>query len=490
MKGPRLTRTAQVWDVAGKTFCRGVIATPLRLEFFQVDLDSSNKPPMSAHSTETCNTTFPVGSYTNPITGLVVHPVGLDVDATSPPIVPFYTAVRLSATHSNNDWWESNLPRRPNGGEAPQWVDEIQAKVNITMPFVQAGRIIRDTDRQDGTTKQEEDGGENDRAASDDDDDDDSVDSQASWDPYVNDGPEVHPWHMRLWGIAMSPAGGATAVIATAQAAVRPERASWSSRRSRVLFESKEPGEPRKKPEGPGPDAMALDRRNGDGEKLNGALEGQEQEEYSTLDVLGLSVEARLWEWMYGGGPGITGLTPSPPKREGRLSRKGSSDPLRASMEAAELGAQASRDKIKGFFASFVPGQTCVICADGKAELSPVRIFKPAPSSSDDIIASGNSKRNGNADGKGEAGSERIERRHLNCQCAQGHRYAICGISGLGILEPGISRACGVCHARSLTVDVLVDRWLAPAGMHEEAQLVRRSLAVDVCPRCGGKWLE
>lgn len=469
LNGLLLTRFIQVWNVGSNSFCRGILATPLRLEFFQIDLGYS-KPPRSTHSTETCKTTFPTASHANPITGLVIHPIGLDVDINSPPIMPFYTAVRLSATSSNHDWWESTLPRRPNGGEEPQWVAEIRDKVNITMPFVQTGRIIRDTDSQngeDGTIK-EEDGGEDDKAAAaaDDDDDDDSVDSQASWDPHLNDGPEVRTWHMRLWGIAISPGGGATAVLATAQAAVRPERASWASRRSRVLFECKESNASRKKPEEPNPDAMEVDQHNGD-------VGEEEQGQESTLNVQGLSVEARLWEWMYGGGPGIVGLTPSPLKDEG------SQYPRKAELEAAETGAQATRDTIKGFFTSFIPGQTCVICADGKSKLFPAPIFKPVTTTSDDVAA----------DGKDEAGPE-IERRHLNCQCAHNHRYATCGISGLAILEPGISRACGVCHARSLTADVLVDRWLAPAGKHEEAELVRRSLALDVCPRCGGKWLE
>jgi hypothetical protein len=49
--------------------------------------------------------------------GLIVH----DPDPENKPPIPYYSLVRLSATPTNLDWYQTNLPE----GNLPQWVEDI-----------------------------------------------------------------------------------------------------------------------------------------------------------------------------------------------------------------------------------------------------------------------------------------------------------------------------------------------------------------------------
>lgn len=485
----------------------------MRAEPFQVDLGRTTSQSLrqAAHSTEKCKTTFPTGTSVNPITGLIIHPVSLDT--ASPPTVPFYTAVRLSATATNPTWWESNLPRRPNGSEEPQWATAIQERINIQIPFGMLGQIGNDADADNddpesyGVFREAEnddnDDEDNNNKHSDDEevDEEDEGDSDAEFDPWAKDGPEVHPWRMRLWGIAISPGGGATAVLATRQLTQKPEIAAWSHHRSKVLFEFTQRQPPRrKKPALPqlqssDPDAMDVDQENEEAVE-----EGESSSSSSMMDVEGLTTEARLWEWMYGGGPSVPGLTPLLPdaKSNGETNGTGHGNssivPQRRAQETvAKDDAQATtarREKIRDIFQLFVDSQTCAICADGQTKLVPVPMVGKMASGDgqqDDGVGAG---AGANASGKVGGGDGAIARRHLDFECEHGHRVAVCGASGLAIMEPGISRACGVCGSRCLKVDFLVDRVLIPADRNGDAEYVRREMPVEVCARCGGKWLD
>lgn len=521
----------QVWDVGGDRICRGMIATPLRLEPFQVDLGRKEpREPMPAHSTEQCGTNLPRGLHTNPITGLVIHPLGIDI--ASPPMTPLYTAVRLSATATNAHWWESNLPplRTPDGAEqTPQWVRDIEAKIHTRTTVAMAGRIPGhrgdgdddDDDSQDGEDGiiREDDAGSEDAAAAapgSDDDDDDDGDSHADFDPWAAEGPEVLPWRVRLWGLALSPGGGSTAVLATPQLATRPERADWSTHRSQVLF-----GYQRRRPRGRArpqqqlmDPAMAMDVDGGHYYDAGGGgpgVEGgatdveEEEEEESMLNVEDLSVEARLWEWMYGGGPGVPGITPSTAATSAAAAATAAIDnaphqrppppslhPRRAAQLARDAQAQARRDRIASFFRPFLrddadrSSRWCVVCADGRSALTPLPLTPAAAEAEAEAAA----VMNLDEDNGGVLLPPQQPRRHVDCECPAGHQFALCGVSGLPVAAAGVSRSCGACHARCMTAAVLADRWLAPAGREAEAEVVRAESDVGVCPRCGGKFLD
>ncbi|ROW04447.1 hypothetical protein VMCG_05012 [Cytospora schulzeri] len=473
-----------IWTVGDRKICRGYIATPLVAEPFEVDLARSNPyRPKPGHSTEQCDTSYDhYGSITNPITGLIVHPVSLQT--VSPSLVPFYTAVRLSATATNQGWWETNLVKLDNDGKLPQWATEIQEKISSVTPLGLAGLTGDDEDDdgeddgddgadqvvegggggEEGEQKQkhkteewDDSGGDDDDEDDEDSDDDDDEDGAGA----AYQGPDVHPLRMRIWGLAVSPGGGTTAVLASQQLTQKPERGGWHNHRSRVMFDHHHN-------KGRRPLRRKAQVHGGGG--IGGGpmdLDGDEEAGSSTVNVDNLTTEARLWEWMYGGGPGVPGIThyPEPTADSGgssinRHKDDNSNNPGRA-QEAKDALAQARRDRIKEVFKPFVRDQTCSICADGTSKF-PDAIAAAATATHD--------------------GRTTSTTRRLDCACEHGHRVALCGASGLAILEPGTSRCCGVCRSRCLDVDVLLGRVLLPAGRTGEAEMVGREVRGDRGP--------
>lgn len=450
----------QVWDFQDKKTCRGFIATPLVAEPFEVDLAHSNPHrPKPGHSTDHCQTTYPTEGITNPITGLVVHPV--DLQTVSPPAIPLYTAVRLSATASNTNWWESSLPQRRNQKQEPQWATAIQSIISAKVALDQADNVgDGGSESGDDGVEPNEDSKEKDDEDQSEDEDEDEKDvsgvgggsfeyeNQGYIDGHIN--LEVHPQRMRLWGLAISPGGGSTAVLASSQLTQKPERGTWNHYHSQVLFESsRRRGKPL--PTGDTENNTGMEEYDEDGTADDDAP-----------DVEGLSTEARLWEWLYGAGSGVPALT-----YYASHATTASTNPRVAAHRTKDAGAQAHRDKIKSLFTSLVAGQTCGICADGRTKLLLHQ----------DISVHHHSSNGDNRE------------RQLDCVCEQGHRVAVCGASGLAIMQPGTSRCCGVCRSRCLDVDVLAGM-LDAAGKKEEAEVVRREVKRDVCVQCGGKYLD
>ncbi|KAJ4385712.1 hypothetical protein N0V93_010141 [Gnomoniopsis smithogilvyi] len=435
-----------IWDINGNLICRGIIATPLLAEPFEVNLTTPTgpKPP---HSTAKCNTTLPPKAIHNPITGLIIHPIPLETTAS--PLTPLYTAVRLSATATTPQWIESNYqhPESP-----PQWFNAIQSFINQHVPLGQAGRVgdltaEAEEDGEDGIVRGPDENEEynNKPAAADGDDeeeeeDEDDADPDADFDPWANEGPDVYPYNMRLWGIARSPGGGTTAVLATPLLTQRPMRDAWGAHRSRVLFGwQTRVGET---------DAAASEETTTHSSTGPGVVSS----------AVNLTTEARLWEWMYGSGPGIAGLTPRLEPDRLELARRAGTAAPHAQDEAAAMARRASR--VRDICRPFVAAQRCEICGEGsESAITPI----------------------GGQDGS----------RVLDAVCAQGHRVAVCGVTGLAIMAPRISRACGVCQSRIIGWNYLLERILRPAGLGEDVvAFVRGEMGKDICSRCGGKYLD
>lgn len=473
-----------VWTVSDTKLCRGFIATPLIAVPFEIDLARANpNRPKSEHSTDQCMTSLPNHDViTNPITGLVVHPA--ELQTVSPSLVPSYTAVRLSATATNPGWWESNLTSPGDQDGEPQWVAEIQQKISSMLPQGLAGRVgIFGDDGEDGEDGVEPDDGaaaadagldnyDNDGAGS----EESSDDEIAPGDGYV--GPDVYPHRMRIWGLAISPGGGSTAVLATSQLTQNPERGGWHSHRSRVMFGYTEHGSARSRLQQQLQQQQQLQHQQRplrQEELLDPSLGGTgiaEDDGASSADRL--TTEARLWEWMYGGGPGVPGITHYAYPAAAASAGDGTISPGTAAQEARDALAQARRDRVREIFRPFAEGQTCGICDDGRSRFGPVP-GAAAVGEKEDQLRRG---------GGGALGGQ------LDCVCENGHRVAVCGASGLAIGEPGISRCCGVCRSRCINLDFLVEKVLLPAGKADEAEVVRRHVAGDVCVRCGGKYLD
>lgn len=269
-----------------------MIATPFAVQSFSVLFESTaDMDPGTKHSTADCGTTYPTpeaSSYsTNPITGLVVHPPDISKSTDS----PHFSLTRLSATPTNADWYQTNLPLPSNPEEAqsrPTWVKEISEILEVTQPFSLAYRYHN----PDGHSKSESDaGGSGNEDEEDDDDDlfdaddDDEFEDGDSEEDYSKDAitPElsnplddmekIHTNRLRIWGMTSSPGGGVTAVFVTLYSTIKPERHTFAGLRCRIYFGK--------------------------------SLAPVDSTFFSTRK---LSTEARAFEWMYGDAPPVPGI--------------------------------------------------------------------------------------------------------------------------------------------------------------------------------------
>ena len=202
---------------------------------------------------------------------------------------------------------------------------------------------------------------------SDDDEDDDAA-------AFAGLGGGAHDQRFRLYGLAASPAGGMSAVLAMPQSAVGPERDNWHNKRSSVLFDS----QPAPSPSLAGTDTSDENRA---------AMAGNPH----------LTAEGRMWEYMYGGGPDVVGVTTTE----------------RGERDSDEDEAARKREALKALFRESAATQTCDL------------------------------------DGRPMQGDGRLT------TCGW-HSWGTCGTSGLAIMVIGVARSCGVCGARTLPLDLLV----------------------------------
>ncbi|KAI0478397.1 hypothetical protein GGR56DRAFT_320656 [Xylariaceae sp. FL0804] len=262
-----------------QTVCRGLIATPFEVESFEVSFD--NISDTEPHSTDECGSTYPSkeGSLSsqNPITGLVIHPPSLS-QATS---IPCYTVVRLSATH-DNIWLDHNLPLPSNpeeGNDTPRWISEISQTVGHQVPRALANLdMVSSVDGSQASDDEESEGEDYDNDLDDDnnygtDNDDKAVDANGAVGSDL-----VHVNRVRIWGLALSPGGGTSAVFISRHSTTRPERDVFTGLKCRILFGKHSPSA-----RGEGGEVITLAKN--------------------------LSTEGKIWEWMYGGGPLVPGVS-------------------------------------------------------------------------------------------------------------------------------------------------------------------------------------
>lgn len=300
------------------------MATPNKVQPFQVTFGSTRPAEMATpHSTDVCNTTYPPydesDETTNPIVGLTIH----DPDLTKPTSGPFFSLVRLSATSSNDNWYQTNLPVAPTPDglkPRPRWAEEISRIVDEAQPLALAYRPLN----PDGTAPEAGEDGEDgeggaEGGAGEEDDEESEWDSDADLDKdefqeemsRLDETERVNPTRVRIWGMAASAGGGTTAVFATLNSTLKPERHTFAGLRCRVLFAP--PLVP--------PDPAALARKR-------------------------LSTEGRVWEWMYGGGPPVPGARP----------RGAPADPAETSP------ASARNAHVQATLRAVADHQQCVFC--------------------------------------------------------------------------------------------------------------------------------
>lgn len=335
LSGLGLTRN-QIWTIDESQVCRGIVATPAKVQPFQVTFNSTLPIETSTpHSTGSCNTTYPPydesGDAANPITGLAIHDLGL----TKPASGPHFTLVRLAATSTNDNWYQTNLPTAPTRDRVkprPRWAEEISRIIDETQPLALAYRPLNPdgTAPEAGSGGEEGEGGLEGEAGEEGDDDH----SESEWDSdteldkdefqdelsRLEDMERVNPTRVRIWGMAASAGGGTTAVFATLNSALKPERHTFAGMRCRVMFA----------PSLAPPDAAALARKH-------------------------LSTEGRVWEWMYGGGPSVPGAC--------NFGGGGSSNNDTSNGDHTEkMPASARNAHVQDMLRGVATSQTCIFC--------------------------------------------------------------------------------------------------------------------------------
>ena len=348
--------------------------------------------------------------------------------------MPLYTLVRLSATPSNSDWYETNVPP-PADSETgtPQWVRDICQKLEISIP---ADMYLK---RSYGGDSDSDDYGSDEDEESDEDGGDaegdgvglglDDEDFDENDDTVLTQGPEIHPNRFRLYGITISPGGGATAVLVSMHNTQQPERGGWHTMKTSVHFGYYH--------------SSSSSRR-----------EDQQQQQHPTHPLLEaqstkLTTEARLFEYLYGGGPTVHGInatvTTTPDDEQQQLTNP----------------QQSQSARLRELFRPAIERQTCDLCG--------AKMFGPPDSSSEE--------------GGVSSGSGRSRRPSLS-RCEKGHFFGTCAASGLAVQMPGITRSCGTCGLRVMRAGILARK------LPERQAEVLKEIGDGLCVQCGGKFLN
>ncbi|KAH8911556.1 hypothetical protein BR93DRAFT_348852 [Coniochaeta sp. PMI_546] len=391
-----------IWTKGSSKLVRGLIVTGFHVKPFEVAISGSQPSPFrqEPHSTNHCGTTYLDLAVdrpsTNPIVDIVIHPP----DMLRPSATPTYTLVRLSATSTNHDWFQTNatLPDFSSSmgisEVKPQWAEELQQKLAVLVP---ADAHMRHTAGEDDDSDADSVASVKGPADSADDlsDNDDDMDIEKAV-----QGPEVHPTRFRMHGLAAAPGGKATAVLVSAHSTQTPDRIGWWGLRSVLLFGSVE--RPKRR--------------------------GNQEDQMMAPSLHRLTTEGRMFNWMYGAGPDVPGITTTVGNESGT--------------------ANSVNAGTKEMFHDAIATQKCDLCGEQMA-------ISSEPNNHQGMTV-----------------------------CRKGHFWSTCAASGLAIQAPGISHTCGVCGVRTLKVEELLRR--AP-GLEER---IRVELTADVCGNCGGKFVD
>ncbi|KAK0636583.1 hypothetical protein B0T17DRAFT_613298 [Bombardia bombarda] len=391
-----------VWTRGGINYCRGIVSTGFHIKPFEVALFGGAPYHQESHTPKVCGTTYSDETIDepteNPIVDLVVHAP----DFNNPPAIPLYTLIRMSANVNNLNFWESNRV-------------EIGVPADLHLKRGYGGESDSDNDSMggvepaDGEDLEYLDDYENEAEA------DNTIDENDNTaDVVIPEIPEIHPYRLRLHGLAASPGGGATAVISSHHSTQHPERGGWHTVRSVVSFGYRP-------------------RRRQHADDNTGPQQQQQQQQLPDpsiphAHVEPLTTEARLFEWLYGGGPLVPGI--NMPSREEDGQDRG----------PAAMAAQLER--LRALFRPAIEQQTCDLCGS------------------------------------------RMECRGAVSGCAKGHFFGTCATSGLAVQMPGITRSCGACGLRTMRAEVLV------AKMPDRRAEIMREVGEGVCGGCGGKFLN
>lgn len=192
--------------------------------------------------------------------------------------VPIYTLTRLSATASNDNWFEHNGPSAT--FTPPTWATAIHKLVNASLPESTSQYLIDSESDSDSSISLASDF-----------EDDENPSSAPREDQQQQQQTEgevtVKPQRARIWAIAHSPGAATTAILYSKHSTLIPDRVC----RSRVIFDTPPlRGSRPSTPPPPQPDPVdPLPFTRGT-----------------------LTSEAKVWEWMYSGGDPVAGFSSHP----------------------------------------------------------------------------------------------------------------------------------------------------------------------------------
>ncbi|KAG6101952.1 hypothetical protein E4U31_003519 [Claviceps sp. LM219 group G6] len=198
-----------IWQEADSQLARGIIATPFVVKPFQVDLCADPSAPTVSHSPDDCLTLYPKPDEvsTNPITDLIIH----HPNPSQKPPEPLYSLIRLSATHTNQDWYQTNLPSEE---KLPQWAQRVHRAISRQVSRVEAlGGIDSESDTDSEFDEPE-------------------VDMSMMPEEETRNSSKVHPHRFRLWGMVASPGDGCIATLVSKHVTQHADRRP----RARILF--------------------------------------------------------------------------------------------------------------------------------------------------------------------------------------------------------------------------------------------------------------
>jgi len=459
----------------------------------------------------------------------------------------------MSGTIDNKNWYETNVPPHPVeillAAEAeedpdedidddddghlnnfqissanmpttttPQWARDIQQRLDIAVPadmhFMRGG--YASDDEGDGVESDDEavEGMDGDV------DFDDDVDVDERTGVLDENGavpqlPEIHPHRFRLHGLAISPGGGATAVVASSHSTQYPERGGWHTVRSTVYFDSK--------PRfgfypifGGGGGRRGRLRRKRQRQRLrklkaltapqnktggSGAAGSAGAADMMIIDpslsdpppckTQALTTEAKLFEWLYGSYGGVDESDDDDDDPQTTAAPNfGEEDEISGvtTPTTYNVGDEASRQKerLRELFRPALERQKCDLCGTKMAVI--------VKRGNNDGGENSNSRVVGNGGGGNGTATFSV--------CEKGHVCETCTTSGLAVQKPGISRNCGACGARTMRADKLAEKVLAIMGLDEKdgdsdglekkqkREEILKVVRDAVCGGCGGKFLN
>ncbi|KAJ4399946.1 hypothetical protein N0V85_005884 [Neurospora sp. IMI 360204] len=446
-----------VWNAGRVKYCRGLIVAGFNYKPFEVALIGGAEYSCEPHDSSDCETTYIDEAVdlpsTNPIIDLVIHRP--DLKNQTP--VPLFTLIRMSATSTNLDWYETNVPalpgevatsinedsdlvNSPSKTHEPQWVTQVMQKLAVSVPadmHFKRGYGDDDASVASDESDEDEDLDDDDFYGNDDDNAIDIANNGKDAMAVAPEVPEIHPHRFRLHGLTASPGGNVTAMIASLHSTQHPERGGWHTVRSTVFFGTL----PRKRgatlPRNQADEvqeATEKEKERDAEEAIDPALRGPErpvtpppvpkrrsvtkpaepQQSQSRL-----TTEARLFEWLYGGGDEVPGVTINHPSNLINLNAPEHQFP----------------QKLNTLFAYAIARQKCDLCG--------ARILPPA-------------KQRQNHQ------QQQKDKRSGLSGCENGHFFSVCTTSGLAIQMPGITRNCGACGSRTMRAEILARKCMPP----------------------------